>query len=156
MFPSWAIAFNLHEAFFKKWWNWTKINSIQSLCSLVTLLQKVVMKIILDYLTDWLGMEWLWNEVTVKQQDFCQSSDFNHMLHGVFVAVIDAQRLEVCIHKHCTVEKLSEIQLKNMHEWYDTCTVSITIIIIYMKKLLDSDWLRAVQFFLNTVQKRGN
>ena len=25
-----------------------------------------------------------------------------------------------------------------------------------MKKLLDSDWLRAVQFFLNTVQKRGN
>ena len=29
-------------------------------------------------------------------------------------------------------------------------------LIIYMKKLLDSDWLRAVQFFLNTVQKRGN
>ena len=27
---------------------------------------------------------------------------------------------------------------------------------IYMKKLLDSDWLRTVQFFLNTVQKRGN
>ena len=25
-----------------------------------------------------------------------------------------------------------------------------------MKKLLDSDWLRPVQFFLNTVQKRGN
>ena len=24
-----------------------------------------------------------------------------------------------------------------------------------MKKLLDSDWLRTVQFFLNTVQKRG-
>ena len=29
-------------------------------------------------------------------------------------------------------------------------------LIIYMKKLLDSDWLRTVQFFLNTVQKRGN
>jgi len=29
-------------------------------------------------------------------------------------------------------------------------------VIIYMKKLLDSDWLRTVQFFLNTVQKRGN
>ena len=29
-------------------------------------------------------------------------------------------------------------------------------LIIYMKKLLDSDWLRIVQFFLNTVQKRGN
>ena len=29
-------------------------------------------------------------------------------------------------------------------------------VIIYMKKLLDSDWLRIVQFFLNTVQKRGN
>ena len=27
-------------------------------------------------------------------------------------------------------------------------------LIIYMKKLLDSDWLRTVQFFLNTVQKR--
>ena len=25
-----------------------------------------------------------------------------------------------------------------------------------MKKLLDSDWLRTVQFFLNTVQKKGN
>ena len=25
-----------------------------------------------------------------------------------------------------------------------------------MKKLLDSDWLRTVQFFLNTVQKRVN
>ena len=25
-----------------------------------------------------------------------------------------------------------------------------------MKKLFDSDWLRTVQFFLNTVQKRGN
>ena len=29
-------------------------------------------------------------------------------------------------------------------------------LIIYMKKLLDSNWLRTVQFFLNTVQKRGN
>ena len=29
-------------------------------------------------------------------------------------------------------------------------------LIIYMKKLLDSDWLRTMQFFLNTVQKRGN
>ena len=25
-----------------------------------------------------------------------------------------------------------------------------------MKKLLDSDWLRTVQFFLNIVQNRGN
>ena len=32
----------------------------------------------------------------------------------------------------------------------------VSILIIYMKKLLDSDWLRTVQFFLNTVQKRGN
>ena len=35
-------------------------------------------------------------------------------------------------------------------------TRMISDLIIYMKKLLDSDWLRAVQFFLNTVQKRGN
>ena len=33
-------------------------------------------------------------------------------------------------------------------------TITITVIIIYMKKLLDSDWLRAVQFKCNTpVQK---
>ena len=35
-------------------------------------------------------------------------------------------------------------------------TQSVSGLIIYMKKLLDSDWLRTVQFFLNTVQKRGN
>ena len=35
-------------------------------------------------------------------------------------------------------------------------TSMISDLIIYMKKLLDSDWLRTVQFFLNTVQKRGN
>ena len=35
-------------------------------------------------------------------------------------------------------------------------THSFNDLIIYMKKLLDSDWLRTVQFFLNTVQKRGN
>ena len=33
---------------------------------------------------------------------------------------------------------------------------TLSNLIIYMKKLLDSDWLRTVQFFLNTVQKRGN
>ena len=33
------------------------------------------------------------------------------MLLGVFVVVIEEQKLEVCIHKqNCTVEKLSEIQ----------------------------------------------
>ena len=37
----------------------------------------------------------------------------------------------------------------NMDPWF-------TGLIIYMKKLLDSDWLRTVQFFLNTVEKRGN
>ena len=35
-------------------------------------------------------------------------------------------------------------------------THMISDLIIYMKKLLDSDWLRTVQFFLNTVQKRGH
>ena len=35
-------------------------------------------------------------------------------------------------------------------------TRMISDLIIYMKKLLDSNWLRTVQFFLNTVQKRGN
>ena len=33
---------------------------------------------------------------------------------------------------------------------------AITPLIIYVKKLLDFVWLRTVQFFLNTVQKRGN
>ena len=35
-------------------------------------------------------------------------------------------------------------------------TRMISDLIIYIKKLLDSDWLRAVQFFLHTVHKRGN
>ena len=43
------------------------------------------------------------------------------MLLGVFVVVIEAQKLEVCIH---TVEKLSEYQFTNMSD----ATVSISII----------------------------
>ena len=35
-------------------------------------------------------------------------------------------------------------------------TRMITDLIIYMKKFLHSDWLRAVQFFSKTVQKRVN
>ena len=35
-------------------------------------------------------------------------------------------------------------------------SVLLPLLIIYMKKLLGSDWLTTVQFFLNTVQKRGN
>ena len=35
-------------------------------------------------------------------------------------------------------------------------SVQLPLLIIYMEKLLDSDWLRTVQFFFNTVQKRGN
>ena len=48
------------------------------------------------------------------------SSNFNHMLLGVFVVVIEAQKLEVCIHKqNCTVEKLSETQFTvKVHEWW--------------------------------------
>ena len=40
------------------------------------------------------------------------------MLLGVFVVVIEAQKLEVCIHKHnCMVKKLSEIQFTvKVHE----------------------------------------
>ena len=33
---------------------------------------------------------------------------------------------------------------------------SVLGLITYMKKLLDSDWLRVVQFFLNKVQKKPN
>ena len=41
--------------------------------------------------------------------------------------------------------------------WFDfENTRMISDLIIYTKKILDSDWLRTVQFFLNTVQKRGN
>ena len=35
-------------------------------------------------------------------------------------------------------------------------TRMISDLIIYMKKLLNSHWLRTVQFFLNTVEKRGD
>ena len=43
---------------------------------------------------------------------------FNQLLLGVFVVVIEAQKLEVCIHKqNCPVEKLSEIQFTvKVHE----------------------------------------
>ena len=48
------------------------------------------------------------------------------MLLGVFLAVIEAQKLEVCIHKqNYMVEKLSEYQFTNMSD----ATVSISIII---------------------------
>ena len=48
------------------------------------------------------------------------------MLLGVFVVVIEAQKLEVCIHKwNYMVEKLTEIQFTNMND----DTVSIPIII---------------------------
>ena len=33
---------------------------------------------------------------------------------------------------------------------------SFYLLRIYMKKFLDSDWLREVQFLGNTVQKKGN
>ena len=32
----------------------------------------------------------------------------------------------------------------------------VIFIIIYMKKFLDCDWLREMQFFGNTLQKKGN
>ena len=55
------------------------------------------------------------------------SSDFNHMLLGVFVVVIEAQKLDICIHKQsCTVEKLSEIQSKYTSD--DTDSIPIRII----------------------------
>ena len=31
-----------------------------------------------------------------------------------------------------------------------------SLLIIYMKKFLDSDWLREMQFLGNTMQKKGN
>ena len=43
--------------------------------------------------------------------------DFNHMLLGVFVLVIEAQKLEVCIHKqNYMVNKLSENPFTNMSD----------------------------------------
>ena len=35
----------------------------------------------------------------------------------------------------------------------DKPKLRVLVIIIYMKKILDFDWLRTVQSFLNTVQK---
>ena len=58
----------------------------------------------------------------VKLNKTYQLSDFNHMLLGVFVVVIEAQKLEVCIHM---VEKLGEYQFTNMSD----ATISISIII---------------------------
>ena len=42
--------------------------------------------------------------------------------------------------------------------WSPFCTAKdvLTNIIIYMKKFLDCDWLREMEFFGNTVRKKGN
>ncbi len=40
--------------------------------------------------------------------------------------------------------------------YQDIQKCSITLLIIYMKKFLHSDWLRAVQFLGNTVPKKRN
>ena len=51
-------------------------------------------------------------------------NDFNQLLLGAFVVVIEAQKLEVCIHKdNCMVEKRSEIQFTNMSD--DTANIFI-------------------------------
>ena len=34
--------------------------------------------------------------------------------------------------------------------------IIVTALIIYMKKFLDCDWLKGMQFLFNTVQKKGN
>ena len=39
---------------------------------------------------------------------------------------------------------------------YSNELFTIMLIIIYMKKFLDCDWLRGMQFLGNTVQKKGN
>ena len=33
---------------------------------------------------------------------------------------------------------------------------AVCVHLLYMKKFLDCDWLREMQFFGNTVQKKGN
>ena len=48
------------------------------------------------------------------------------MLLGVFVTVIEAPKLEVCIHKqNCMVERLGEIQFTNMSD--DIVSISINL-----------------------------
>ena len=59
-------------------------------------------------------------------------SDFNHMLLGVFVVVIEAQKFKVRLHKqNYMVEKLSENKLTNMRD--DTVGISILICGIQLK-----------------------
>ena len=38
----------------------------------------------------------------------------------------------------------------------DNTSFNPDLIILYMKKFLDCDWLRGMQFLGNTVQKKGN
>ena len=63
----------------------------------------------------------------------------------------------------CILHKDNKIDLLQTIIYFSVFNVIIFIvlghvwlIVIYMKNLLGSDWLRTVQFFLNTVQKRGN
>ena len=62
-------------------------------------------------------------------------------------------QLEVC--SICRVViNANQLQIEQL-----PITVSLACVyslIIYMKKFLHSDWLRAVQFFFKTVQKRVN
>ena len=48
-----------------------------------------------------------------------------------------------------TLDDFSHLFVFSYHE-------SVSSLIIYMKKFLHSDWLRAVQFVLKAVQKRVN
>ena len=55
--------------------------------------------------------------------------------NGSAVIMVKISFIALCIHYLPT------------YEWF------VTVIIIYMKKLLDSDWLRAVQFKCNNSAK---
>ena len=86
------------------------------------------------------GPDW-WSELI--QSDFCTCllssgkteqnlSDFNHMLFGVFVVVIEAQKAW-SMHSQTELHswKLSEIQFTNMSD--DTVSISIVICGIWLK-----------------------
>ena len=77
---------------------------------------------------------------------------FDVIFHKKYLPIISQSFPKLLITGHGTKNVLPK-EILNPEDC-DIPMYAITTLIIYMKKLLDSDWLRTVQFFLNTVPKR--
>jgi len=95
------------------------------------------------------------NEKIVKLEQFSKSPEVTEALNAK-IAELETQ-LKQQIEDNIRLEQYTRrenLRFNNILETEDEdCKSVIQNIIIYMKKLLDSDWLRAVQFSCNTSAK---